>query len=51
MGSIIRTVGKIFVSGVYLMFRVTVGMLKLILLIFVAVMNIVLSFIKMGEQN
>ena len=50
MGSVLRVVGKILVSGIYMIFRVTVGVLQLILLIFAAVMKIVGSIIKMGEH-
>lgn len=49
MRSIIRAAGKILVSGLYVLFRVTIGVLQLILLIFAAVMKIVGSIIKMGE--
>ncbi len=50
MGSVLRIVGKILVSEIYMLFRVTVGVFQLMLLIFAAVMKIVCSIIKMGEH-
>lgn len=50
MGSYFRIVGKIMVSGIYVLFRVTVGVFQLMLLIFATVMKIVCSIIKMEEH-
>lgn len=48
--TIIKITEKIVVSGLYTIFRLAIGGLQLILLIFTMVMKIVLSIVKMREH-